>query len=124
MKRIGLVKKKFLTKSRISSIIDSLTTNSKRKDWSSHTCKLWANLLERKDYNIDLIYNKLNNQTWIPGDFNIFEKREGKKLRKIYESEPRDLIVDTLWFDCLMYVFFEKKKIIPETCYGSIKNKG
>lgn len=124
MKKIGLIKKKFLTKPRLSIIIDSLTTNSKRKDWSAHTTKLWDKLLKDKEQSIDIIYNKLYNQTWVPGPFNIFEKKEGKKLRKIYESEPWDLIVDTLWFDCLMYVFFEKKKIIPENCYGSIKNKG
>lgn len=124
MKKIGLVKKKFLTKERISNIVDYLTSNDKKRDWSYHTQRLWKKFLDRREQNIDIIHNKLNDQTWIPGSFNIFEKKEGKKLRKIYESEPRDLIVDTLWFECLMYVFFEKKKIIPETCYGSIKNKG
>ena len=124
MKRIGLVRKKYLTKERIYQIIDYLTTNEKKRDWSAHTERLWKQFLSKKDENVDRIYNQLNNQTWVPGEFSIFEKKEGKKLRKIYESEPEDLLVDTLWFQCLMYVFFEKKKIIPETCYGSIKNKG
>lgn len=45
-------------------------------------------------------------------------------MRTIYESHPESLIVDSLFFECLMYVFFEKKHIIPQTCYGSIKGKG
>ena len=80
--------------------------------------------LDHYEENIEMIVNSLRYQTWEPGDFIIFRKREGHKIRTIYESRPVDMVVDTLWFDCLMYVFFEQKHIIPDTCYGSIKGKG
>ena len=113
-----------LTRERIMLIIEYLMKNDKQADWSEATRKLWDKFLANYEENVNRIYYQLRYQVWKPGPFHIFSKQEGKKLRKIYESEPEDLIVDTLWFDCLMYVFFNKKQIIPENCYGSIKDKG
>ena len=54
----------------------------------------------------------------------MFEKKEGRKVRQISASHVTDQIVDCLLTDCLMYVYLEKKQIIPNTSYGSIPNKG
>lgn len=124
MRRVGLVKKKFLKREKIRAIIEYLLRNDKTSDWCENTRRLWREFLQNYNGNVERIYTQLNNQTWEAGPFHIFSKKEGKKVRKIYESEPEDLIVDTLWFECLMYVFFEKKHIVPENCYGSIKDKG
>ena len=113
-----------LTRERIMLIVEYLTRPEKQRGWTDTVRERWERFNEHYEENIERIYNQLRYQVWVPGDFNVFKKREGKKVRTIYESMPEDLIVDTIFFDCLNYVFFEKKKIIPETSYGSIKGKG
>lgn len=123
-KRIGMIRKKMLTRERIMLIVEYLTRPEKQRGWTDTVRERWERFNEHYEENIERIYNQLRYQVWVPGDFNVFKKREGKKVRTIYESMPEDLIVDTIFFDCLNYVFFERKKIIPETSYGSIKGKG
>ena len=123
-KKIGNVRKKFLKRERVMLIIEHLTRSEVQNHWTSAQRKRWMDFLASYEENVEMIVNSLRYQAWKPGDFIIFRKREGHKIRTIYESRPVDMVVDTLWFDCLMYVFFEQKRIIPDTCYGSIKGKG
>lgn len=96
----------------------------KQRDWSPSTRKAWLDYCSNEMDNIDRLCISLRNRTYQPGEFNIFEKKEGSKIRRIYESAPEDLIVDTLYLDCLNYIFLEKKHIVHPNCYGSIKGKG
>lgn len=123
-KRIGLVRKKMLTRERLMLIVEDLIRPEKQRQWTPSQQKRWKEFLADYEDNITRIYYELRYQVWQPQPFIIFDKQEGKKLRKIYESQPESLIVDTLFLDCLNYVFLEKKHIIPQTCYGSIKGKG
>ncbi|MBP3732596.1 MAG: hypothetical protein J6I84_05045, partial [Bacilli bacterium] len=124
MKRIGNIRKKFLTRERLILITNQLTTNEKRRDWTPAVTHDWEVFFADFENNIDRIHNQLRYQIWVPGPFKVFTKKEGTKIREIYASRPEELIVDTLLFDCLMYVFFERKKVIHPNCYGSIKGKG
>ena len=124
MKRIGNIRKKFLTKERIKRIVGYLTRDAKSKHWTKQQRKEWNEFMKNYSENVDFLYKSLRYRTHVPGPFKIFEKKEGEKMRKIYASYPVDQIVDTLLNDCLEYVFIEKKKLIPGHCYGSIKNKG
>lgn len=105
-------------------ITEYLIRTEKQNHWTFSQRKRWEDFLSHYEDNIDRICKELRYQVWKPEPFIIFEKQEGRKKRRIYESLPESLIVDTLFYDCLMYVFFEKKHIIPDTCYGSIKGKG
>lgn len=124
MKRIGNIRKKFLTKERIKRIVGYLTRDAKSKHWTKQQRKEWDEFMKNYSENVDFLYKSLRHRTHVPGPFKIFEKKEGEKMRKIYASYPVDQIVDTLLNDCLEYVFIERKKLIPGHCYGSIKNKG
>lgn len=123
-KRIGMVRKRFLTRERLMLIVEYLIRPEKQRNWTASQQKRWQIFLSDYESNIDRIYYQLRYQVWKPQPFIIFDKQEGKKMRHIYESYPESLIVDSLFLDCLNYVFFEKKQIIPENCYGSIKGKG
>lgn len=123
-KRIGQIRKKFLTRERLLLIVNYLSRSEKQNNWTDAQRKRWSEFLSDADNRVDRLCIALRYQVWEPQPFIIFSKKEGKKTRVIYESEPEDLVVDTLLTDCLNYVFFESKHIIPESCYGSIKGKG
>ena len=124
MKKIGNIRKKFLTRERIMLIIEYLTQPSKQKNWTDGQRKAWEEFMADYANNVERIYQELRYQTLVPGPFKIFEKKEGEKIRRIYASYPREQIVDLLLTDCLEYVFVARKKLIPAHCYGSIKDKG
>ena len=124
MKKIGNIRKKFLTRERLMLITERLVRSSKQNGWTDSQRQRWMDFLENYEENINRIYYQLRYQVWEAGEFIIFKRQEGKKMRTIHESKPEDLIVDTLLTDCLMYVFWEQKQIIPQNCYGSIKGKG
>lgn len=123
-KKIGQIRKQFLRRERLMLITEHLIRNEKQRKWTPSQKKRWESFLSNYEGNIDRICNELRYQVWKPEPFIIFDKQEGQKKRRIYESYPESLIVDTLFYDCLMYVFFEKKHIIPNSCYGSIKGRG
>ena len=124
MRKIGNIRKKFLTRERLMLIIEYLVKKSKQKRWTDGQRKAWDEFMADYAGNVDRLYKELCYQTYVPGDFKVFKKKEGKKWRTIYASFPIDQIVDLLLTDCLEYVFVEQKKLIPAHCYGSIKNKG
>ena len=124
MRKIGNIRKKFLTRERLMLIIEYLVKKSKQKRWTDGQRKAWEEFMADYAGNVDRLYKELCYQTYVPGDFKVFKKKEGKKWRTIYASFPIDQIVDLLLTDCLEYVFVEQKRLIPAHCYGSIKNKG
>lgn len=124
MKRIGLVKKKFLTRERIYLIIDYLLRPEKQHNWTREIRKEWQEFMLDVDRNVERLCWELQHEEFEYGEFIRFDRIEKGKLRKIYASHPVDQIVDQLFTDCLEYVFFNKKQIVPKTCYGSIKGKG
>lgn len=124
MKRVGLVKKNFLTRERIYLIIDYLLRHEKQRKWTAKIRKEWRDFMEDVDRNVDILYWELAHKEFKYGKFIRFDRVEKGKLRKIYASHPKDQIVDQLLTDCLDYVFLEKKHIVPPTCYGSIRGKG
>lgn len=124
MRKIGNIRKKFLTRERLMLIIEYLVKKPKQKRWTDGQRKAWEEFMADYEWNVERLYQELRYQTYIPGDFKVFKKKEGKKWRTIYASFPKDQIVDLLLTDCLEYVFVEKKKLIPAHCYGSIKSKG
>ena len=121
-KKIGLIRKKFLTRERLMLIVEYLVRNEKQKNWTLAQETRWLSFMSK--YDIDGIWQRLRYRTWEPKPFIVFDKQEGHKVRRIYESDPDDLVVDTLLLDCLNYVFLEQKHIVPSTCYGSIAGKG
>lgn len=123
-KRIGLVRKKFLTRDKLIEIIDELTSQARQNKWSPFIRKQWLEFVDKIEDNFERILYELKNMTWKPKPFIIFPRKEKGKERVMYASLPEELIVDTLLTECLKYVFFICKKIIPENCYGSIKGKG
>lgn len=124
MKRIGLVRKRYLTKQKLNEIINLLTRPGKRNKWTPAMVKNWEHILKNKEKVIDRIYNGLMNQTYKFHDFNIFYRYENGKKREIYASCPEDQIVDTLLDECLKYVFTWKKQLLHPHAYGSILGKG
>lgn len=124
MKRIGNIKSQFLTKEKLNEGIDYLTRAEKRNHWTKYMKKKWMKILNDREHFVDTLYDELQNQTYVPGKFNIFHRREGSKDRTIYASRPRDQIVDYILDISLKYVFTEKKHIIHPNAYGSIKGKG
>lgn len=123
-KRIGLVKKKFLTRDCLIGIIDELTSQARQNKWSPFIRNQWLEFVDKIKRNFNRILRQLRDMTWKPKPFIIFPRKEKGKERIMYASLPEELIVDTLLTKCLKYVFFERKHIIPSTCYGSIKGKG
>lgn len=105
-------------------IVEYLTRPEKQRQWTLAQRKRWQDFNADYEANIDRLYYQLRYMAWNPQPFIIFDKQEGKKRRRIYESYPESLVVDTLLLDCLNYVFMERKHIIPQSCYGSIKGKG
>lgn len=124
MKKIGLVKKRYLTKQKLNEIIQLLTRPGKRNKWTPAMVKNWDYILENKDKIIDKVYNGLMNQTYKFHKFNIFYRYENGKKREIYASCPEDQVVDTLLDECLKYVFTWKKRLIHPHAYGSIQGRG
>lgn len=124
MKRIGQIRKKFLTRERILLIVESLTNAERQRQWTPAQRKRWRVFLDREEENVERIWQELRYQVFTPDGFIIFHKKEGQKTRTIYESKPRELIVDTLLLDCLEYVFLERKHIVHRNCHGSIKGRG
>jgi len=124
MRRVGLIKKKFLTQHEIGHIIDYLIRAEKQHKWTKRQYAAWVELYNNKDEVISRIYHSLNQQYWEFKPFKVFDIVENGKHRKILESCPEDLIVDTLLFRCLEYVFIDVKKMIHPNSYGSIRNKG
>lgn len=123
-KKVGLVRKKFLTRERILLIVEYLNRPEKQKEWTNEIRSAWHEWLANVESNVTRLYYQLRYMAWEPRAFIIFDKRENDKHRIIYASKPEELIVDVLYFDCLQYVFMEKKHIIPANSYGSIKGKG
>lgn len=124
MKRIGLVKKRYLTKQKLNEIIELLTRPGKRNKWTPAMVKHWDQILKNKEKVIDELYDGLMNQTYKFHEFNIFYRYENGKKREIYASCPRDQIVDTLLDECLKHVFTWKKQLLHPHAYGSIQGKG
>lgn len=123
-KRVGKIRKQFLSRERLLLIVEYLCRPEKQRNWTEATAEAWADYLRNLEDNITILYYKLRYQVWNPKPFIIFEKMEMGKLRIIYASYPEEQIVDNLYTDCLNYVFFDQKKIVPANCYGSIKGKG
>ena len=124
MRKVGQIRRTFLTRDRILLIIEELTKGARQTKWTNATRSRWQPIMDDPLTFADNLYYKLRYKVWQPAPFCIFYRKEGKKVRKIYSSYPEELIVDTLLSDCLEYVFMEKKKIIPSNSYGSIKGKG
>ncbi|MGM9697091.1 MAG: hypothetical protein ACI3Y0_00385 [Prevotella sp.] len=124
MKRIGLVKKKFLTRERIYLIVDYLLRHEKQRKWTKSIRREWREFYADLHRNVERIYWELQHKEFRYGDFICFDRVEKGKLRKIYASHPADQIVDQLLTDCLEYVFLQKKRIVAPTCYGSLRGKG
>lgn len=76
-KKIGNVRKKFLKRERVMLIIEHLTRSEVRNHWTPAQRKRWMEFLAHYEENIEMIVNNLRYQTWEPGDFIIFRKREG-----------------------------------------------
>lgn len=123
-KRIGLVKKKFLTRDKLIEIIDKLTSQARQNKWSPFIRSQWLEFVDKIEDNFERIFRQLRKMIWKPRPFIIFPRKEKGKDRLMHASLPEELIVDTLLTECLQYVFFERKHIIPQNCYGSIKGKG
>lgn len=123
-KKVGMVRKKFLTRERILLIVEYLNRPEKQREWTHTISKEWARWLENMEENVTRLYYQLRYMVWKPRPFIIFDKKENSKHRRIYASRPEELIVDVLYFDCLQYVFMERKHIIPANSYGSIRGKG
>lgn len=124
MRKIGLVKKKYLTRERIYLIIDYLLRHEKQHKWTRGIRNEWTAFMEDVDRNVDILLWQLSHEEYEYGDFIEFNRIERGKLRKIFASHPVDQIVDQLLTDCLYYVFLDKKHIVPANCYGSIPGKG
>ena len=124
MRKVGQIRRMYLTRERILLIIEELTKGARQTKWTNATRRRWQPIMDDPLTYADNLYYKLRYKVWQPAPFCIFYRKEGKKVRKIYSSYPEELIVDTLLSDCLEYVFMEKKKIIPSNSYGSIKGKG
>ena len=124
MKRVGLVKKKFLTRERVYLIIDYLLRHEKQTKWTRCIRNEWRDFMKDVDRNVDKLLWQLRHEEYVYGDFICFDRAEKGKLRKIYASHPIDQIVDQLLTDCLDYVLCKQNHVIAPTCYGSIKGKG
>ena len=124
MKKIGNIRKVFLTRERIMLCIEDLTRAAKQRKWSSSMRQKWMLFLQHYDQNVNEIYYELRYQTWKADGFNIFYKNERGKLREIYASNPKDQVIDALLTDCLKYVFIERKKCFHPNAYGSIPGRG
>jgi hypothetical protein len=124
MKKVGNIKKRFLTKEVINEGIDYLTRGQKRSHWTPAMRKSWTKILTRREAVVNSIFVKLTTRTYKFSDFKIFHRYENKKKRKIYASAPEDQIVDYVLDQCLKYAFTVKKRILHQNSYGSIKNKG
>ena len=123
-KKVGNVRKRMLTRERILLIVEYLNRPEKQKEWTNEIRAAWHDWLGHLDENVTRLYYQLRYMVWKPRAFIVFDKKENNKHRVIYASRPEELIVDILYFDCLQYVFMEKKRIIPANSYGSIKGKG
>jgi hypothetical protein len=123
-KKVGNVRKRMLTRERILLIVEYLNRPEKQKEWTNEIRAAWHDWLGHLDENVTRLYYQLRYMVWKPRAFIVFDKKENNKHRVIYASRPEELIVDVLYFDCLQYVFMEKKRIIPANSYGSIKGKG
>lgn len=123
-KKIGKIRKQFLTRERLYLIVEYLNRPSAVKNWTNCMVQQWKEFLGNLDENIMRLYYELRYQVWNPKPFIIFKRVENGKVRIIYASFPIEQIVDNLYTDCLNYVFLEKKRIVPANCYGSIKGKG
>lgn len=124
MRRIGLIRDRFLSKEELYNIVVYLCRSEKRNHWTFSMYRQWNRFLGDLDGNLDKIYNDLKNQCYVFHPFNIFVRYENGKKRIIYASGPEDQIVDNVLDHALKYVFMERKKIIHPNCYGSIKGKG
>lgn len=122
-RRIGNVRKRFLTRERLIQIAIYLQRPDKRRGWSNAMRHKWEEFNSDWENSIDRLYYELRYQVFKPGPFIIFDKKERNKVRRIYASNPVEQIVDNLLFDCLEYVYVRRKEIIPETSYGSIVGK-
>lgn len=124
MKRIGLIKDKFLSIDRLNKIVDYLCRQEKKKNWTITMVNNWSRFLIDRDKNIERLYNELVNMEYRFHRFNTFTRYECGKRRLVYASCPEDQVVDTLLDECLKYVFIERKHLIHDHAYGSIKGKG
>ena len=79
MKRVGLVRKQFLTKDRIRDIIRYLCRAEKRHKWTKAMKKNWSLFLSEEEKNVDFIYNSLLRREYKFSPFNIFKRYENGK---------------------------------------------
>ena len=96
MRKIGLVKKKFLTRERIYLIIDYLLRHEKQHKWTRGIRNEWTAFMEDVDRNVDILLWQLSHEEYEYGDFIEFDRIERGKLRKIFASHPVDQIVDLI----------------------------
>lgn len=124
MKRVGKLKKKFLTKEAIIDIIVYLCRSEKRKHWTKGMKKNWKNFFEDFDNNVNKLFQDLDKKRYKFHPFNTFIRYENGKRRFIYSSVAEDQIVDNILNACLEHALMKVKKIIHPNAYGSIKGKG
>ncbi len=120
MKKVGLLKKKFLSMERLIAIVEDM--HSKSSHWNKHLRKEWKDFDADISKNLQDLYNDLKYGTYKHGDYYVFKKLDSGKIRVIHSATPRDRIVDQLLADILEFVF--KPKLQRGHVYGSIKGLG
>lgn len=120
MKKVGLLKKKFLSMERLIAIVEDM--HSKSSHWNKHLRKEWKDFDADISKNLQDLYNDLKYGTYKHGDYYVFKKLDSGKIRVIHSATPRDRIVDQLLADILEFVFMPKLQ--RGHVYGSIKGLG
>lgn len=120
MKKVGLLKKKFLSMERLIAIVEDM--HSKSSHWNKYLRKEWKDFDADISKNLQDLYNDLKYGTYKHGDYYVFKKLDSGKIRVIHSATPRDRIVDQLLADILEFVF--KPKLQRGHVYGSIKGLG
>lgn len=120
MKKVGLLKKKFLSMERLIAIVADM--HSKSSHWNKHLRKEWKDFDADISKNLQDLYNDLKYGTYKHGDYYVFKKLDSGKIRVIHSATPRDRIVDQLLADILEFVFMPKLQ--RGHVYGSIKGLG
>ena len=120
MKKVGLLKKKFLSMERLIAIVEDM--HSKSSHWNKYLRKEWKDFDADISKNLQDLYNDLKYGTYKHGDYYVFKKMDSGKIRVIHSATPRDRIVDQLLADILEFVFMPKLQ--RGHVYGSIKGLG
>lgn len=120
MKKVGLLKKKFLSMERLIAIVEDM--HSKSSHWNKYLRKEWKDFDADISKNLQDLYNDLKYGTYKHGDYYVFKKMDSGKIRVIHSATPRDRIVDQLLADILEFVFMPKLQ--RGHVYGPIKGLG